>query len=62
MKASLSHFKGADTPIVDLVTAGFKAMRTEYAQISIAGSATSQWDVRPPQLAASSLSSFTFTR
>jgi hypothetical protein len=28
--ASLSHFKGADTPIVDFVTVGFKALQIEY--------------------------------
>jgi hypothetical protein len=29
-RASLSHFKGADTPTVDGVTDGFKAVQTEY--------------------------------
>ena len=28
--ASLSHLEGAETPIVDFVTAGFKAVQTEY--------------------------------
>jgi hypothetical protein len=28
--ASLSHPEGVDTPTVDFVTAGFKAVQTEY--------------------------------
>jgi hypothetical protein len=28
--ASLSHFENAEVPTVDLVTAGFKAVQTEY--------------------------------
>ncbi len=28
--ANLSHFKGAETPTVDRVTCGFKAVQTQY--------------------------------
>jgi hypothetical protein len=35
--ASLSQFEGADSPTVDFVTAGFKALQTEYGPDFLCG-------------------------